>query len=73
MANPKIPTYPEEVLALVDDLQQVIDTPFRSAPAAYAVMSRLCVLYTPGALLEAQRAEVQKELNLWLDRFTSNW
>lgn len=48
--NPKIPVLPVAAQATYDVLTRIIDAGGEKATTAYAALSRLCVLWTPGAL-----------------------
>ncbi len=48
--NPKVPTFPPAPAATAQKLREIIDGGGPLAPLAYGALSRLCVLWTPGAI-----------------------
>ena len=48
--NPKVPTFPPAAEATAQKLREIIDAGGPQSPLAYAALSRLCVIWTPGAL-----------------------
>jgi len=48
--NPKMPTFPPAPAATAQKLREIIDAGGPQAPLAYSALSRLCVLWTPGAV-----------------------
>ena len=48
--NPKVPTMPASAQALAQKLREIIDAGGEQSPLAYGALSRLCVMWVPGAL-----------------------
>jgi hypothetical protein len=48
--NPRVPTFPPAAEATAQKLREIIDAGGEKATIAYAALSRLCVLWVPGAL-----------------------
>lgn len=49
--NPKVPAFPQHAATTAQKLREIIDAGGEQVPLAYAALSRLCVLWTPGALV----------------------
>lgn len=49
--NPRVPTFPPSAAALAQKLSGIIDAGGEHATTAYAALTRLCVMWTPGALV----------------------
>ena len=51
--NPRVPIFPPDAQALAQKLREIIDAGGEQSPLAYAALSRLCVMWVPGALHDA--------------------
>ncbi len=65
--NPRVPTMPANAQALAQKLREIIDAGGEQSPLAYGALSRLCVMWVPGALQEdslggGQMSEVFNEV-----------